>query len=80
MRRFGAGAGVADHDRADHYDRGEHYVEEAVAAGVKDQQAEELRGVAVAVDYGIEEASEAGHAIAGSSHGAIDQVEKTGCR
>src|SRR5579863_2755215 len=77
-QRFGTSASVADHDRADHYDRGKHYIEEPIAAGVKDQQAEELGSVAVAVNHRIEETAEAGHAIAGSSHGAIHQVKKTG--
>src|SRR5208337_753506 len=76
--RFGAGAGVTDHDRANHHDGGEDDIKEAVASGVKNQESEELGGVAIAVDDGVEKTAEAGHAIAGSSHGAIHQVEETG--
>ena len=76
--RLGAGAGVADHDGADHHERGQDYVEEAVAAGVVDEQAEELGGVTVAVDYGVEEGSEAGDAVGGAGYLAVDQIEEAG--
>ena len=56
--RFGAGAGVADHDRGGHDEGDQHHVEEAVGAGVVHQQAEEDRHVGVAVDDGIEEGAE----------------------
>ncbi len=36
---FGAGAGVADHQRGRHDEGCQEYVEEAVAAGVEDDQA-----------------------------------------
>lgn len=39
--RLGAGAGVADHDGADHHKRHQPYIEEAVSAGVVDQEPEE---------------------------------------
>src|SRR5260370_36360482 len=52
---LGAGAGVADHDGADHDEGGEHDVEEAVAAGVGDEESEELGGVTVAGYHRIEE-------------------------
>lgn len=75
---FGAGSGIADHDGADHYEGGQDYVEEAVAAGVEDQQSEELRSVTVAVDHGIEEGSEAGYAVGGAGYFSIDQIEEAG--
>src|SRR5581483_1932396 len=75
---FGAGAGVADHDGADHYEGGQDYVEETLTASVKDEQAQELAGVGVAVDYGIEEGSEAGDAVGGAGDLSVDKVEKAG--
>src|SRR5580704_13286906 len=75
---FGAGAGVADHDGADHDEGGEHDVEEAVAAGVEDEQAEELRRVTVAVDDGVEEGSEAGDAVGGAGDFSVDEIEESG--
>ena len=46
---LGAGSGVADHDGADHDEGGEHYEEKASAAGIENEEAEELAGVGVAV-------------------------------
>ena len=77
-QRFGAGARIADHDRADHRDGSEDNVDRTAVAAVKHHQAYELGGIAVTVDYRIEEPSEAGDAIAGSSHGSVDQVEEAG--
>ena len=77
-QRFGAGARIADHDRADHRDGGKDNVDRAAVAAVKHHQAYELGGIAVTVDYRVEESAEAGDAIAGSSHSAVDQVEEAG--
>src|SRR5580692_4245935 len=52
---LGSGAGVADHERGDHDEGGEEDVEEAVATGVEDEQAEEEDYVGVAVDDGVKE-------------------------
>src|SRR6202042_427637 len=51
---FGAGAGVADHDCADHDEGGQHDVEETSAAGVATAQTEKLNGVAVALYHRVE--------------------------
>ena len=59
-QRLGAGARIADHDGADHHEGRQHHVEKAVAAGVKDQQSEELGSVTVAVDDRIEERRRSG--------------------
>jgi len=75
---FGAGAGIADHDGADHDEGGEDDVEEASTAGVEDEQAEELAGVTVAVDHGIEKGSEAGDAVGGAGDLSVDQIEEAG--
>ena len=56
----------------------EHDVEEAAAAGVEDQQSEELGGVTVAVDDGVEEGSEAGDAVGGAGDLSVDQIEEAG--
>src|ERR1019366_6626592 len=52
---------IADHHRPHHDDGGEHDVEEAIDAGVVDQQADVQRQVRVTVQHGIEEAAEARH-------------------
>ena len=75
-QRFSAGAGVADHNRADHRDGGKDNVDRAAVAAVKHHQAHELGGIAVAVDHRVEESAEAGDAIAGLSHSAVNQVEE----
>src|SRR5580658_178901 len=57
--RLRAGASITNHDSADHRERSQHYVEKTVASAVKNKQSEKERSIAVAVDDGIEEASEA---------------------
>ena len=76
--RLGAGAGVAHHDGAYHDESSEYDVEEAVAAGVEDQQTEKLRGVAIAVNDRIEKRSEAGDAVGGAGYLAIHKIEEAG--
>ena len=76
--RLGAGAGVADHDRGGHDEGDQHHVEEAVGAGVVDQQAEEDRHVGVAVDDGIEKRAEEGDLVGGARHAAVHHVKDAG--
>ena len=75
---FGAGAGVADHQRCDHDEGGQNDVEEAVAAGIEDQQAEEQGDVGVAVDDGVEEGAEDGDLLGLAGHAAVHHVEDAG--
>src|SRR5258708_16762133 len=77
-QRLGAGAGVADHDGADHHEGGQHYVEEAVAASVENEQSEKLGSVTVAVDYRIKESSEARDAVGGAGNLAVHKIEEAG--
>src|SRR5580698_5115311 len=60
------------------FEGGEHHPEKTPATGVENQQAEELAGVAVAVDDRIEERSEAGDAVGGAGDLSVDQVEEAG--
>ena len=76
--RLGAGAGVADHDRGGHDEGDQHHVEEAVGAGVIDQQAEEDRHVGVAVNDRIEESAEDGDLVGGAGHPAVHHVKDAG--
>src|SRR5208337_3102067 len=62
---------------ADHGQRGQQEVEEPVAAGVENQQPEKQRRIAVAVDDGIEKASEAGDLVREAGDTAVYQVEKS---
>ena len=75
---FGTGAGVADHERRDHDKGGQHDIEEAVAAGIKHQQAEEKNHVAVAIDDRIEEGSEDGDLVGLARHPSVHHVEDAG--
>src|SRR5260370_13002201 len=52
-QRFGAGAGVTDHDGAYHNEGSEHDIKETVAAGVIDEHAQEPTSITVAVDHRI---------------------------
>src|SRR5262249_43751430 len=61
---------------ADHHERGQHDIGEALAAGVEDEQSQKLRGIAVAVDDGIKEGAEAGDAVGGAGDLSIDKVKK----
>jgi hypothetical protein len=75
---FGAGAGVADHERGGHDEGYEEDVEEAVAAGVEDEQAEEEGDVRVAIEDGIEEGAEDGDLVGLAGDAAVDHVEQAG--
>src|SRR6185437_103507 len=73
--RFGAGTGVAHHNRADHDDGDQYQVEEAVGAGIINQQAKEERHIAVAVDDRIKEAAKGGDLVGSAGHAAINHVK-----
>lgn len=75
---LGPGAGVADHEGGDHDEGGESDEEEAVSAGVKDEQSEEEDDVGVAVDDGVKEGTEDGDLLGLSCDASIDHVEDAG--
>ena len=72
---FGAGASVADHQRGDHDEGGEHHVEETVAARVEDQQAKEEDNIGVAVDDRVKERAEDGDLIGLPGNATVHHVE-----
>jgi uncharacterized protein with HEPN domain len=72
---FGASARVADHQRGDHDKGGEEDVEEAIAAGVENQESEEEDDVGVAVNHRIEEGSEDGDLMGLAGDAAVDHVK-----
>lgn len=78
-QRLGPRTAVTDHDRADDYVSGQNNVEEASSACVEDQQSEELRCIAVAVNHRVEKCAESGHALLCSRDFAIYKVEEAGC-
>ena len=75
---LGARPRVTDHYRSRHHDGGQHDIEEAIDAGVVDQQADVQRQVRVAVEDGIEEAAEARHLVGGARHAAVHHIEDRG--
>ena len=75
---FGAGAGVADHERGGHDEGYEEDVEEAIAAGVEDEQAEEEGDVGVAVEDRVEEGAEDGDLVGLAGDAAVNHVEEAG--
>lgn len=77
-QRFGAGAGVADHDGGDHHEGDQHNVEETVSASVVDQQPKEQGDVGIAVDYGIEKRAEDGDLLRLAGNAAVYHVENAG--
>ena len=75
---FGAGSGVADHERGGHDEGGQEDVEEAVAAGVEDDQAKEEGDVGVAVEDGVEEGAKDGDLVGEAGDAAVDHVKEAG--
>jgi hypothetical protein len=72
---FCAGAGVADHQGCDHDEGREKNVEQAVGAGIVDQQAEEQSNVGIAIDDGVKECAEDGDLLGLAGDAAIHHVE-----
>jgi hypothetical protein len=73
---FGAGAGVADHERGGHDEGNQEDVEQALTAGVEDEQAEEESDVGVAVEDGIEEGAKDGDLVGEAGDAPIDHVKE----
>ena len=73
-----AGAGVADHERGSHHKGDEDDVEETIAAGVVDEQAEKEGDVRVAIHHGVEEGTEDGDLVGLARDAAVHHVKQAG--
>src|SRR5580698_6174378 len=74
-QRLSPGAGVADHQRSDHDECRQDDVEEAIAAGVEDQQSKEQNDIGVAIDHRIEKRAEDRYLVSLTGNTSVNHVE-----
>ena len=77
-QRFGAGPGVAGHQREHHRERRHHHVIGVAEAGVEVDQADEQQDVGEAVDHRVPYAAELAQQAGLERNLAVDEVEDVG--